>query len=108
MASKHQFWLFHRVNKFILLLNAFTFKIPESPVFLLLRGKERQAEKSLRWLRGWTDHEGIRDEYDNLVDSLNLPRKQSGTYLTPNAQHGNNISNGSYILNPTFRFDGYS
>ena len=31
---------------------ALIFMIPESPVFLLAKGKEKGARKSLQWLRG--------------------------------------------------------
>ena len=36
--------------------------IPESPVFLLSRGKLENAEKSLKWLRGGGDDVDVGDE----------------------------------------------
>ena len=33
-------------------MTALLFMMPESPVFLLSKGKEKAARKSLQWLRG--------------------------------------------------------
>ncbi|XP_026761515.1 facilitated trehalose transporter Tret1-like [Galleria mellonella] len=42
--------------------------VPESPTWLLYRGRQKQALKSLCNLRGWTTTENVRDEFDKLVD----------------------------------------
>ncbi|KAM3956446.1 facilitated trehalose transporter Tret1 [Aphomia sociella] len=41
--------------------------VPESPVWLLYKGREKEARKSLQNLRGWTTAENVRDEFDKLV-----------------------------------------
>ncbi|CAG7726595.1 unnamed protein product [Allacma fusca] len=40
--------------------------IPESPQFLLAQGKVNQAITSLKWLRGATSYEEIRDEFNSI------------------------------------------
>lgn len=37
---------------FVVILSALLLMMPESPVFLLAKGKEKGARKSLQWLRG--------------------------------------------------------
>lgn len=41
--------------------------MPETPVWLLSRGKEKEALKSLCYLRGWTTPDQVREEFDQLV-----------------------------------------
>lgn len=41
--------------------------MPETPVWLLSRGKEKEALKSLCYLRGWTTPEHVREEFDQLT-----------------------------------------
>ncbi|XP_059058786.1 facilitated trehalose transporter Tret1-like [Achroia grisella] len=41
--------------------------VPESPTWLLYRGRQKEALKSLCNLRGWTTPETVRDEFDKLV-----------------------------------------
>lgn len=43
-------------------------KIPETPVWLLSKNREKDALKSLCWLRGWTSTEAVRDEFDSLKE----------------------------------------
>lgn len=43
------------------------FQIPESPVWLIAKGKNEKAIQSLRWLRGWTKPEAIEAEHLELV-----------------------------------------
>lgn len=40
--------------------------MPESPSWLLLRDRANDAEKSLRWLRGWASAESIQKEFTEL------------------------------------------
>ena len=37
---------------FVVILSALLLMMPESPVFLLAKGKEKRARESLQWLRG--------------------------------------------------------
>ncbi|CAK1593808.1 unnamed protein product [Parnassius mnemosyne] len=47
---------------------AFAFLVPETPVWLLFRGRENEALKSLCYLRGWTTPENVREEFNSLVN----------------------------------------
>lgn len=42
-------------------------QIPESPIWLIIRGDSAGAERSLCWLRGWTEPEVVRYEFQELV-----------------------------------------
>lgn len=49
----------------------FLFFVPESPHWLILKGKEEEAKKSLMWLRGWRkSFHHVRSEYDELHRNL--------------------------------------
>nr|XP_018913094.1 PREDICTED: facilitated trehalose transporter Tret1-like isoform X1 [Bemisia tabaci] len=43
------------------------FQVPETPMWLVSKGRSDAALKSLRWLRGWTDAETVREEYEKIV-----------------------------------------
>ncbi|XP_038207397.1 facilitated trehalose transporter Tret1-like [Zerene cesonia] len=47
--------------------------VPETPVWLLVQGKEKEALKALCYLRGWTKPQNVQEEFDQLsVYSKNL------------------------------------
>lgn len=46
----------------------FQFQVPETPVWLLSRGREKDALDSLCKIRGWTTPDYVREEFDQLID----------------------------------------
>jgi hypothetical protein len=42
-------------------------QIPESPVWLVAKGKNDKAEKAMCWLRGWVEPEMVRHEFLELI-----------------------------------------
>ncbi|XP_055550643.1 uncharacterized protein LOC129733099 [Wyeomyia smithii] len=42
------------------------FAVPESPVWLAGKGKHKQAQRSLAWLRGWTIEEEVETEFREI------------------------------------------
>lgn len=46
--------------------------MPESPKWLLSKGREIEAQKSLQWLRGWVSSQSVHDEYTKLQSQSKL------------------------------------
>lgn len=53
------------------------FFVPESPHWLIKKGKYEQAKESLAWLRGWTTKHEIDAEYTELRDQLIESKERS-------------------------------
>ncbi|XP_031345428.1 facilitated trehalose transporter Tret1-like isoform X2 [Photinus pyralis] len=53
-------------SSFPLLTFVFLFFIPESPHWLIMRGRKETAHKSLAWLRGWTTLDEVEAEFRTL------------------------------------------
>ena len=49
--------------------------MPETPIWLLSRGRYHDAEKALCWLRGWVSPEVVKDEFNQLVMYSNTVNK---------------------------------
>lgn len=62
----------------IVFLISFVF-VPESPYYLIMVGKFDDAEKSLSWLRGTTQHAVISEELQEIKDSVEEEMKNSGS-----------------------------
>lgn len=41
-------------------------QIPDSPIWLLSKGRKDDALQALRWLRGWTSEEKVKVEFDKM------------------------------------------
>lgn len=46
------------------------FFVPETPQWLIARGRVDDARRSLRWLRGWVPDRVVRKELDDLVEFI--------------------------------------
>nr|XP_018913227.1 PREDICTED: facilitated trehalose transporter Tret1-like isoform X1 [Bemisia tabaci] len=43
-------------------------QIPESPTWLVMNGREKEAQKALGWLRGWLKPEEVQEEFQRLLE----------------------------------------
>ncbi|KAK9886077.1 hypothetical protein WA026_014862 [Henosepilachna vigintioctopunctata] len=48
------------------------FFIPETPSWLLSKGRSEEAKRSLAWLRGWVSEENVTKEYEKLRHNLRI------------------------------------
>ncbi|XP_014243234.1 facilitated trehalose transporter Tret1-like [Cimex lectularius] len=86
-------------------------QVPETPLWLLARGREEDAEKALQWLRGWVEPGAVRPELADLkryASSATLAYDnpacdeppQVGEEPNPKFQHGSWLSNIKDVARP--------
>lgn len=71
--------------------------MPESPHWLLAKGRLVEAQQSLAWLRGWVPVEQVKAEYDQIYDLLVRKPDQgavngAGTEATEQTACGRTVS----------------
>jgi SP family facilitated glucose transporter-like MFS transporter 8 len=51
--------------------------MPETPIWLLSRGRKEDAERALCWLRGWVTPDVVKEEFHELVAYNNATSKRN-------------------------------
>lgn len=58
------------------------FFVPESPYWLLTKGRVDEARESLAWLRGWVPFGTVKQEFDEIHHVLMNKKKESDALAT--------------------------
>ncbi|CAB0001158.1 unnamed protein product, partial [Nesidiocoris tenuis] len=86
------------MNLPILTILALT-QIPETPLWLMARGREADAKKSLQWLRGWVSPQAVEKEVNELKRYSDASyKKRLKGYDNPAVVLDENTPNGLRIM----------
>uniref|UniRef100_A0A2S2P7G9 Facilitated trehalose transporter Tret1 n=1 Tax=Schizaphis graminum TaxID=13262 RepID=A0A2S2P7G9_SCHGA len=72
--------------------------IPESPIWLVAKGRNEKAEEAMCWLRGWVEPEKIKPEFLELVQYNEVSGTQGGCKI--NTDDKKLFSNLAQFKNP--------
>ncbi|CAK1545675.1 unnamed protein product [Leptosia nina] len=70
--------------------------VPETPIWLLSKGRQKEALRSLCRLRGWADPEDVKEEFDQLLQYNDLIQQcvvcgKDGSEIEPCRHHTQNV-----------------
>ncbi|KAK4880569.1 hypothetical protein RN001_008715 [Aquatica leii] len=61
--------------------------IPESPHWLMMHNKLKKTQKSLAWLRGWTNIENVNEEFQEMCRNHSMAEDQKDTNVNFNIRN---------------------